>query len=172
MADFKKHIRDVQDFPREGICFHDITPLLQNGAAFSGAVDRMCEIANGADFDTVAAIESRGFIFGAALCRKVGKGMVLVRKMGKLPASTQAESYDLEYGTDTLEVHKDAVKKGERVLIVDDLLATGGTAEATGRLIRNVGGTVAGYVFLIELTGLSGASKLKEPVFSVMQFEV
>lgn len=172
MIDVKKHIRDVQDFPREGICFHDITPLLQDGAAFSEAVDRMHEMVGDLDFDAVAAIESRGFIFGAALCRKVGKGMVLIRKMGKLPYSTQAESYDLEYGTDTLEIHKDAVKKGGRILIVDDLLATGGTAEATGRLIRSVGGTVAAYVFLIELTGLSGASKLKEPVFSVIQFEV
>lgn len=172
MIDVKKHIRDVQDFPREGICFHDITPLLQDGAAFSEAVDRMHELVGDLDFDAVAAIESRGFIFGAALCRKVGKGMVLIRKMGKLPYSTQAESYDLEYGTDTLEIHKDAVKKGGKILIVDDLLATGGTAEATGRLIRSVGGTVAAYVFLIELTELSGASKLKEPVFSVIQFEV
>lgn len=172
MIDIKKHIRDVQDFPREGICFHDITPLLQNGEVFSAAVDSMTGLVSGVDFDAVAAIESRGFIFAAALCRNLGKGMVLIRKMGKLPYSTQAESYDLEYGTDTLEVHRDAVAKGDRVLIVDDLLATGGTAEASGRLIRSIGGTVAGYLFLIELTGLSGSSRLTESVYSVMQFEI
>ncbi|QMU56720.1 MAG: adenine phosphoribosyltransferase [Candidatus Mycalebacterium zealandia] len=170
--DIKSHIRDVHDFPREGICFHDITPLLQNFEAFSQAVDSMLEMVEGVDFDKIVAIESRGFIFASALCLKMGKGMVLVRKMGKLPHSTQAESYDLEYGTDSLEIHKDAVSKGEKVLVVDDLLATGGTAEASGRLVRSIGGQVAGYLFLIELAGLGGASKLEESVFSVIQFQV
>lgn len=172
MIDIKNHIRDVRDFPREGVCFHDITPLLQDSEAFAQAVDLMLEKVEGVEFDKVAAIESRGFIFASALCSKMGKGMVLIRKMGKLPHSTQAESYDLEYGTDSLEIHRDAVNKGAKVLVVDDLLATGGTAEASGRLVRSIGGKVAGYLFLIELTGLSGASKLGEPVFSVIQFEV
>ncbi len=162
----------MPDFPREGICFHDITPLLQDGEAFSQTVGRMLEMVEGVDFDKIVAVESRGFIFASALCSKMDKGMVLVRKMGKLPHSTQAESYDLEYGTDSLEIHKDAVGKGEKVLVVDDLLATGGTAEASGRLVRSIGGRVAGYLFLIELTGLDGASKLEEPVFSVIQFKV
>ncbi|WP_462137142.1 adenine phosphoribosyltransferase [Candidatus Mycalebacterium sp.] len=170
--DIKSRIRDVPDFPREGICFHDITPLLQDGEAFSQTVGRMLEMVEGVDFDKIVAVESRGFIFASALCSKMDKGMVLVRKMGKLPHSTQAESYDLEYGTDSLEIHKDAVGKGEKVLVVDDLLATGGTAEASGRLVRSIGGRVAGYLFLIELTGLDGASKLEEPVFSVIQFKV
>ncbi len=172
MLDIKSHIRDVQDFPRKGICFHDITPVLQDGAVFSAAVDRMLSLVEGIEFDSVAAIESRGFIFASAICSKLGGGLVLIRKMGKLPHSTKAESYDLEYGTDSLEIHRDSVKKGEKVLIVDDLLATGGTAEASGKLVRSIGGKVAGYLFLIELTGLQGASKLKEPVFSAVQFEV
>ncbi len=172
MIDIKSHIRDIYDFPRKGICFHDITPLLQNGAAFLEAVDCMLDFVKDVEFDTIAAIESRGFIFASALCSKLGKGMVLIRKMGKLPHSTQGESYDLEYGTDSLEIHKDAVEKGEKVLIVDDLLATGGTAEVSGRLVEKVGGLVAGYLFLIELTGLQGALKLEKPVFSVVQFEV
>ncbi len=172
MSDIRSHIRDVRDFPREGICFHDITPLLQNKAAFSRSIDLMLGLIENIEFDLVAGVESRGFIFASALCLKMNKGLVLIRKMGKLPHSTQAESYDLEYGTDSLEIHKDAVKNGERVLVVDDLLATGGTAEASGKLVRSIGGTVAGYLFLIELEELKGSLKLEEPVFSVINFKV
>lgn len=171
MTDIKEKIREVRDFPRKGIRFHDITPLLGDPEAFARAVDLMLAITREAEFDSVAGIESRGFIFAAALCSKVNKGLVLIRKMGKLPHSTKAEAYDLEYGTDSLEIHRDSVKKGEKVLIVDDLLATGGTAEASGRLVRSIGGTVAGYLFLIELAGLDGALKLEEPVFSVLNLE-
>ncbi len=172
MNDIKSHIRDVIDFPRKGICFHDITPLLQNSEAFSGSTDRMLDLVSGVEFDSIAGIESRGFIFASALCSKTKKGLVLIRKMGKLPHSTKAESYDLEYGTDSLEIHRDAIRKGERVLVVDDLLATGGTAEASGKLVRSIGGVVAGYLFLIELTELKGALRLQEPVFSVVSFEI
>lgn len=172
MYDIRKHIREVRDFPRKGIRFHDITPLLQNSEAFSESVDQMLGLVGEIEFDSIAGIESRGFIFASALCSKMKKGLILIRKMGKLPHSTQAESYDLEYGTDSLEIHKDAVGKGKRILVVDDLLATGGTSEASGRLVRSIGGAVAGYLFLIELTGLKGALKLEEPVFSVIKFEV
>ncbi len=172
MIKIENYVRDVQDFPKKGILFYDITPLLENESAFSEAIDQMLVLVENIEIDAIAAIESRGFIFASALCSKMRKGMILIRKPGKLPRATQSASYDLEYGQNSLEIHRGCIEKGKRVLIVDDLLATGGTAEAAGNLVKGVGGLVAGYVFFIELTGLKGALKLEDPVLSVLKFEV
>ena len=158
--DLTKHIRDIPDFPAEGILFRDITPLLNNPEAFSETIDELYNAVSGMQIDRIAGIESRGFIFGTPLALRLGVGFVPIRKPGKLPAETVSEEYDLEYGTNTIEMHTDAIQPGERVLIVDDLLATGGTAEAACTLIERVGGTVAGLVFVIELAFLNGRTKL------------
>jgi len=171
MLDLKKFIRDIPDFPKEGITFHDITPLLKNSAAFEAAIDRMAESLNGHKIDYLVGIESRGFIFASPLAIKLGAGLVIVRKPGKLPYVTINASYDLEYGTDSLEVHQDAIHDGSKVVLIDDLLATGGTAAAAGDLIEQLGGEVAGYCFLVELTDLGGKEKLApRPVWSVLQY--
>jgi adenine phosphoribosyltransferase len=158
----KKKIRDVQDFPKPGILFRDITPILKDPKAFSYVAEKFAEIFPKKSFDMVAGIESRGFIFGAALAVKAGKGLVIVRKQGKLPGKTITRSYDIEYGNATMEIQKDAVKKGDRVLIIDDLLATGGTAKAAAHLIENLGGKVIGMGFVIELAMLKGMRKLSK----------
>ena len=171
MEDLKKHIRDIPGFPKEGIIFHDITPLLQNAKAFEAAVDQMADILDGKEIDYLVGIEARGFIFASALALKLGTGLVVVRKPGKLPYVTINASYDLEYGSDTLEVHRDAIHDGSKVVIIDDLLATGGTAAATGDLIEQLGGDVLGYCFLVELKGLGGDKKLEpHQVWSVVQY--
>jgi adenine phosphoribosyltransferase len=156
----KRRIRDIADFPTAGIVFKDITPVLQDPRAFREVIDRMLEYARQKNPDVLVGIESRGFIFGAPLALSLGVGFVPVRKLGKLPAETIREEYALEYGTNTVEMHKDAIRPGERVLIVDDLLATGGTCVATARLVERVGGVVAGMLFLVELTFLEGAKVL------------
>jgi adenine phosphoribosyltransferase len=158
--DLRQYIRGVPDWPKEGILFRDITPLLADPKAFSAAVDALCAGFSQTDIDYVAAVEARGFIFGAAVSEKLGAGFVPIRKKGKLPAATESITYDLEYGTDTLEVHSDAVTSGAHVLMVDDLLATGGTMAAACRLIEKIGGQVAGIVFLVELADLRGRQKL------------
>jgi adenine phosphoribosyltransferase len=158
--DLKSRIRDIPDWPKPGILFRDITPLLADPAAFTAAVGALCEGLSPAPVDFVAAVEARGFIFGAAVARRLGTGFVPIRKNGKLPYKTESITYDLEYGTDTLEVHTDAVKSGSRVLMVDDLLATGGTMQAACRLMEKIGGRIAGVVFLVELTELAGRRKL------------
>jgi len=169
--DLAQMIRDVPDFPVKGILFKDITTLIKDPAAFREAVDRMAAPYEGMEIDLVAAIESRGFIFGAPLAYKLGAGFVPVRKPNKLPAETISASYTLEYGTNTLEMHKDAIRPGQRVLLVDDLLATGGSAKAAATLIEQLGGKVVGVAFLIDLTFLKGVEKLKDyDVFSVIQF--
>ncbi|GAB4410517.1 MAG: adenine phosphoribosyltransferase [Anaerolineales bacterium] len=169
--DLAQMIRDVPDFPVKGILFKDITTLIKDPAAFREAVDRMAAPYEGMEIDLVAAIESRGFIFGAPLAYKLGAGFVPVRKPNKLPAETISASYTLEYGTNTLEMHKDAIQPGQRVLLVDDLLATGGSAKAAATLIEQLGGKVVGVAFLIDLTFLHGVEKLKGyDVFSVIQF--
>ena len=155
-------IRDIPDFPKKGIIFKDITPLLGDAAAFSQMTDEFAAIYKGAGIDKIASIESRGFIVGAALALKLGCGFIPVRKKGKLPYKTVRQEYQLEYGTDMLEIHTDAVKKGDNVLIVDDVLATGGTAEAVCELITKLGGNIAGLCFLIELKFLNGKEKLKK----------
>ncbi len=157
----EKYIREVPDFPKPGIGFKDITTLLKDAEGFRLAVDQLAEQLTGVEIDAVAVIESRGFTFGSALAYKLGTGLLLVRKPGKLPARTIREEYSLEYGTDALEIHQDAVGRGQRILIVDDLLATGGTALAVARLVERSGGKVAGVAFVVELDFLNGRRKLE-----------
>ncbi|MFQ6036389.1 MAG: adenine phosphoribosyltransferase [Sedimentisphaerales bacterium] len=154
------YIRNIPNWPKKGVLFRDITPLLADPKAFSAAVDALCAGFTEVGIEYVAAVEARGFIFGAAVARKLGVGFVPIRKKGKLPFKTESVSYDLEYGTDTLEVHSDAIVKGAKVLMVDDLLATGGTMAAACELIEKIDGQVVGIAFLIELRELSGREKL------------
>ena len=171
MDDLKARIRHVPDFPKAGILFYDITTLLQDPSGFRAAIDSLAVPFRDQGIDVVVGIESRGFIFGAAVADRIGAGFTPVRKPGKLPSRTVRATYDLEYGTDSLEIHDDAVKKGQRVLIVDDLLATGGTARATMDLVKRLGGDVRALAFLIELVGLSGRAKLPgENVHAVLQY--
>lgn len=160
--ELRSFIRDIPNFPSKGILFRDITPLIGNTAAFEHTLHKMAELVRGTEFDKIAAIESRGFIFGAPLASLLGKGFIPIRKKGKLPWQTVSTTYDLEYGTNALEIHKDALVKGEKILIVDDVLATGGTANASARLIEMLGGEVSGFLFLLELTFLNGRKALKE----------
>ena len=170
--DLKKMIRNVPDFPKKGIVFRDITTLLQDPAGLTAVLDGMVEILREQKVDKVAGVESRGFIFGAALADRLGAGFVPVRKKGKLPATTVRVSYDLEYGSDHLELHADAVEPGEKVVVVDDLLATGGTAEATVKLLRTLKADVLGLVFLVELDFLNGRRRLEGvPVWSMVHYE-
>ena len=156
----RDYIRSIPDWPKKGILFRDITPLLADPNAFVSAVDALCADFAGKDIQYVAAVEARGFIFGAAVAKKLGAGFVPIRKKGKLPFKTETVTYDLEYGTDTLEVHSDAVTDGAKVLMVDDLLATGGTMAAACKLIEKIGGKIMGIAFLIELGELAGREKL------------
>jgi adenine phosphoribosyltransferase len=158
--DLTAHIRAVPDFPKPGILFRDITPLLAEPAAFATAIDRLAEPWQADSIDAVAAVEARGFLFAGPLAVKLGVGIIPVRKPGKLPAETISYRYDLEYGSDTLEMHKGILAQKARVLVVDDVLATGGTAEACVRLIESAGATVAGCSFLVELGGLGGRERL------------
>jgi adenine phosphoribosyltransferase len=159
-VELEKFIRSIPDWPKKGILFRDITPLLADAKAFAAAVDALCADFADAGVDYVAAVEARGFIFGAAVARKLGAGFVPIRKKGKLPFKTESVTYNLEYGTDTLEVHSDAFESGAKVLMVDDLIATGGTMAAACELIEKIGGQIVGITFLIELTELAGRSKL------------
>jgi adenine phosphoribosyltransferase len=159
-ADLARFVRDVPNYPKPGIVFKDITPLLGDASAFSAATERMARPFGGDGITHVVAIESRGFILGGPVATRLGAGFVPVRKPGKLPSSTQREEYALEYGTDTLEIHTDACGSDARVLIVDDVLATGGTALATGKLVESLGATVVGFSFLITLSFLPGVSRL------------
>ncbi|OHB59248.1 MAG: adenine phosphoribosyltransferase [Planctomycetes bacterium RBG_13_44_8b] len=162
-----EYIRDIPDWPKKGILFRDITPLLANPKAFACAVDVLAGRYKNKNIDYVAAVEARGFIFGAAVAAKLNVGFVPIRKKGKLPFKTDSITYDLEYGTDTLQVHIDAVKKGSSVLMIDDLLATGGTMAAACKLIEKIGGQIAGIAFLIELTALQGRKKIADYNISV-----
>ena len=157
---FTELIRNVPDFPVPGILFRDITTLLKDGDAFKRVTDELCDKLAGLNPDKVVAIESRGFIFGAPIAYRLGVGFVPVRKLGKLPADTISAEYDLEYGTNTVEMHRDAIKSGEKVVIVDDLLATGGTTRATVELVEQLGGDIVALAFLIELTELGAREYL------------
>lgn len=171
MQALKDRIRHVPDFPKKGILFYDITTLLKDAVGFRMAVDAMAEPYRGQPVDMVVGIESRGFIFGAAVADRLRTGFAPVRKPGKLPSTTRSASYALEYGSDTLQIHDDAVGKGSRVLVVDDLLATGGTAAATAGLIRDLGAEIIGIQFLIELVELKGRDRLpNEHVGAVLQY--
>jgi adenine phosphoribosyltransferase len=168
--DLAKMIRDVPDFPKEGIVFKDITTLIKEPQAFKQVVDTLAEHYAGQEVDLVVAVEARGYIFGAPLAYKLGAGFVPVRKVGKLPAETVREEYELEYGTDSVEMHRDGIQPGQKVLIVDDLIATGGSAAATARLVEILGGEVVGIAFVIELTFLKGVEKLQGyDVFTMIQ---
>jgi adenine phosphoribosyltransferase len=168
----RKTIRDIADFPRPGIVFKDITPLLGNGPLFAKTIDVLAERYRDREIDRVLGIESRGFIIGAALAYKLGAGFCIVRKPGKLPYDTHSASYELEYGTDSLEIHIDAIPANARVVIVDDLIATGGTAAATAQLVSKLGGEVVECAFVIELSFLKGRDKLKPyGVFSLLQYD-
>ena len=169
--DLKQQIRNIPDFPKPGILFYDITTLLRDPQGFKATIDSLATPYANKGIDLVIGIESRGFILGAAVAERLGAGLVPVRKPGKLPAKVIKETYELEYGTDALEIHADAINKGQRVLIVDDVLATGGTAAAATQLVRKLGGDLQGLAFLIELTFLDGKSKLVgESVYSVLQY--
>jgi adenine phosphoribosyltransferase len=172
MNDLKKLIREVPDFPKPGILFYDITTLLKEASGLIAVIDGLKSHYAAAQADLVLGIEARGFIFAPALAYALGAGFVPVRKPKKLPAACVSVTYDLEYGTDCLQMHKDAVKEGSRVLIVDDLLATGGTAAAAARMVREAGGTVVGLGFVVELTFLNGRSRLPGyEVFSLLQYD-
>lgn len=161
MNELKKYITDIPDFPQKGIIFHDITSLLQSGEGFHRAIDGLIEKLDGVEFDAVAGLDARGFLFGAPVAYAKGRGFVPVRKKGKLPRETVSAEYDLEYGTATVEMHTDALKKGDKVVIIDDLMATGGTLEAAVRLCEQLGAEVVKILCVIELKGLNGREKLK-----------
>lgn len=171
MDQLKSKIRHIPDFPKAGILFYDVTTLMQDAAGFRLAIDSLSMPFKDQGVQVVVGIESRGFIFGAAVADRIGAGFCPVRKPGKLPSRTVRATYELEYGTDALEIHADAISRGERVLIVDDLLATGGTANATCDLVKRLGGQVHALAFLIELVALNGRTKLAgERVHSVLQY--
>ncbi len=162
MKKVEDYIRTIPDFPEEGIMFRDITTVLQDAEGFHLAIDEMQKLLSGTEFDVIVGAESRGFIFGAPLAYNMKKAFVPVRKKGKLPCETVEATYDLEYGTATIEMHKDSIKPGQKVVIVDDLIATGGTIEAAAKLIEKLGGEVVKIVFLLELAGLDGRARLSK----------
>jgi len=169
--DFSKYCRDIQDFPKKGVLFRDISGLLKNGPVFKRAIDAIARHYDGQVIDAVVSIEARGFLIGAALAYRLDSGLVPVRKKGKLPWRVYRRSYDLEYGQDHLEIHQDAIEPGKNVLIVDDVIATGGTIEAVAELIKELKGNIIGAAFLIELTGLKGTEKIPGiPVFSLIKY--
>ncbi len=171
MEQLKTRIRHVPDFPKAGILFYDITTLLKDPVGFKAVIDTMATPYQDLGIDVVVGIESRGFILGAAVADRIGAGFTPIRKPGKLPSMTVRASYDLEYGVDALEIHQDAIERGQRVLIVDDVLATGGTAQAAVGLVRQLGGTLHAAAFLIELVALNGRAKLEgETIYSVLKY--
>jgi adenine phosphoribosyltransferase len=169
--DFRKYIRDVPDFPKKGVMFRDICGLLKNGPVFKRAIDELAAHYSQQKIDAVVSIEARGFIIGAALAYRLGSGLVPVRKKGKLPWRVYRKAYSLEYGQDHLEIHQDGIEPGKNALIVDDVIATGGTIEAVAGLIKEMRGNIIGAAFLIELTALKGKEKIKDiPIFSLIQY--
>ena len=172
MKKVEDYIRSIPDFPEEGIIFRDVTSILQEADGLHLAIDEMIKLLDGVDFDVIAGAESRGFIFGVPIAYALNKPSVPVRKAGKLPCATVSKTYDLEYGSATIEMHKDSIKPGQKVVLVDDLIATGGTIEAAAQLVEELGGEVVKIVFLMELAGLHGRDKLaKYDVASVVTYE-
>lgn len=167
----RTYVRDIADYPKEGVTFRDITPLLGDAGTFAQAVSGIVDEFQGVAVDRVVGVEARGFIFGAAVAYRIGAGFVPVRKPGKLPWAVVREEYELEYGTDKLEIHRDAIHPGERILIIDDVLATGGTAAATATLVETLGGVIAGLGFLLELEDLGGRTRIGDrPVRSLLKY--
>ena len=172
LEELERHIREVPDFPQKGVSFKDVTPLIENGPAFHSAVEALARATEGIEYSHILSAEARGFVFGTALAYRARKGLVLARKPEKLPRKTLSVSYDLEYGSNTLEVHDASIPKSARVLVVDDLLATGGTASAMCRLVENAGGVVAATAFLLELAYLEGRDLLAPyPVISILSYD-
>ena len=172
ITELKKSIREIPDFPKPGINFYDLSTLFLDTKAFRAAIDRMLERFRGQPIDALVGIEARGFVLASVLAYELGIGLVLARKAGKLPGPTVAESYSLEYGESKIEIHEDAIESGQRVVVIDDLLATGGTAAATGRLVRRLGGRLQGFGFLVELGFLDGRKLLEsENVFALLQYD-
>ena len=172
MKKVEDYIRSIPDFPEPGIIFRDVTSVLQDAEGLKLSIDEMVKLLDGVDFDVIAGAESRGFIFGMPIAYALGKTFVPVRKAGKLPCETVSQSYDLEYGQATIEIHKDAIKPGQKVVLVDDLIATGGTMEAAAKLVEQLGGEVVKMIFLIELAGLEGRKKLaKYDLASVVSYD-
>ena len=172
MSDVEKYIKSIHDFPQPGIIFRDVTSVIEDPKGLQIAIDDMSAMLDGVDYDVIAGAESRGFIFGAPIAYKNGKGFVLVRKKGKLTRETVEMSYDLEYGSATIEMHKDSIKPGQKVVLVDDLIATGGTIEAAAKLVEKLGGVVVKMIFLIELTDLKGRERLsKYDIDSLVKFD-
>ena len=172
MKELKDYVRSIPDFPEPGIIFRDVTSVLQDAEGFKLAIDSMIKLLDGVEFDVIAGAESRGFILGAPIAYAMGKPFVLIRKKGKLPCETIEQTYDLEYGTATIEMHRDSIKPGQKVVLVDDLIATGGTMEAAARLVEELGGKVVKIIFLIELAGLKGRERLaKYDVASVICYD-
>ena len=172
MKKIEEYVRSIPDFPEPGIIFRDVTSVIQDADGLQLAIDSMQDCLKDVDFDVITGLESRGFIFGMPIAYNLHKPFVLVRKAGKLPCETVSRTYDLEYGSATIEMHKDSIKPGQRVVVIDDLLATGGTLEACNKLIEELGGVVAKNVFLIELAGLKGREKLKDyEVASVIRYD-
>ena len=172
MKKVEDYIRSIPDFPEPGIIFRDVTSVLQDAEGLKLSIDEMTKLLDGVDFDVIAGAESRGFIFGMPIAYALGKPFVPVRKSGKLPCETVSQSYDLEYGQATIEIHKDAIKPGQKVVLVDDLIATGGTMEAAAKLVEKLGGEVVKMIFLIELAGLEGRKKLaKYDLASVVSYD-
>ena len=171
--ELRKYIRSIPDYPKKGILFRDITTLIKNKEAFKETIDQLSKLASKIKFDKLVAIESRGFIFASALSYNLSKSLILMRKKGKLPADTFSQDFVLEYGKATIEVHKDSISKNDSVLIIDDLIATGGTAEAAAKLVEKSEGKVSGFIFIINLYDLGGIKKLKDKgykVLSLMEF--
>ena len=171
--DLKKYIRSIQDYPKKGILFRDITTLIKDKDAFKDCIDQMSKILTKLNFDKIAAIESRGFMFAAPLCYNLSKPLILMRKKNKLPAEKYSQEFQLEYGNSTLEIHKDSINKGENILIIDDLIATGGTADAAAKLVEKSGGKVEAFIFVINLFDLGGKKLLEKKgykTFSLIDF--
>ncbi len=164
----RKHIRDIPDYPKPGIVFKDITPLLKDSRAFSMCIDALAQRLEHTKFDYIVGIEARGFIIGSALAYRMGKGLVIVRKPGKLPYEKISKSYQLEYGTETMEMHSDSIERNSRVVIVDDLLATGGTASAAASMVNSLGGVIAGFAFVTELSFLNGRQRLGDSAITTL----
>ena len=166
--DIKNYIRSIPDYPKKGILFRDITTLVKNGEAFKYTIDKIVEIIKAQNFEKIAAVESRGFVFASAVAYKLSKPLILIRKKNKLPAETYSEDFELEYGRATLEIHRDSVKKNEKVVIIDDLIATGGTAKAAAKLVEKTGGKVEIFVFVINLFDLGGKTLLEKQKYKTI----